>query len=194
MNLEDRQLARAIRGGSTKAFEQFFRKYHKKLVRFAYTYVHSVPVAEDLVQESFLKVWERRTSLDPEDSVRAYLYQAVRNGALDYKKHQEVEQKNLPRFRHLQDTSTVIEVALKEDKAFVEAVHQAIDNLPDRARQVYQLSRTDGLTYKEIAEVMGISVKTVESQMSRSLKILRKSLIDFLPVLLIVELIYRIVV
>src|SRR5699024_8033990 len=110
MEHEDQQLTRAIRERSAKAFEQFFRKYHKKLVCFAYTYLHSVPVAEDIVQESFLKLWKRRVMLDPEDSARAYLYQTVRNSALDYKKHEEVKQKNLPRFRYLQTVHTEMEV------------------------------------------------------------------------------------
>lgn len=193
MDSDNQQLARDIRNGSKEAFEQFFRKYHKKLVRFAYTYIHSVPVAEDIVQESFLELWKRRTTLDPKDSARAYLYKTVRNSALDYKKHEEVKQKNLPRFRHLQAVYTEMDVEFNENKEFVEAVHRAIENLPDRAREVYKLSRTDGLTYKEIAKVMGISVKTVESQMSRSLKTLRKALTDFLPALMIVELIHGIV-
>src|SRR5699024_9358128 len=161
MNFKDQNLTEGIRLGDGKAFERLFRKYRKKLIRFAYSYVHSIAVAEDIVQESFLKIWQLRKSLDPQDSIRAYLYQAVRNNALDYNKHKSVEEKNLPDVKRTHQSTAEKGEETIADSEFVEAVQQEIEKLPDRAKEVYKLSRTNGLTYKEIAEVMDISVKTV---------------------------------
>lgn len=194
MGAEDQQLTNAIRSGDERAFEQVFRKYRKRLIRFAYSYVQTISVAEDLTQDAFLKVWELREALDPQSSIRAYLYQSVRNSALDYKKHQAVEEKNYMSLRLTHELQSRVEVDDTDAGEFIEAVQAAIEKLPKRGKEVYKLSRTDGLTYKEIAKVMEISVKTVESQMSRSLKLLRSALSDYLPALIIIGFIDKVII
>lgn len=175
----DRQLMKKMCLGDKQAFEVLFRKYFKQLTRFAYKYVHSVPVAKDLVQESFLKVWELREDLNANQSIRSYIYNTVRNKALDYKKHQAVKRRNMPHLRLVKESSIKMDDEIFEDPDFVERVQKAVKKLPERAREVYLLHRSEGLTYKEIAEVMGISVKTVETHMTRALKKLRDSLSNY---------------
>ena len=126
-----------------------------------------------------MRVWEIRETLDPQQSIRSYIYNAVRNNALDYKKHEAVKNRNRPHLRLVKKASVEIKEEVYEDPGFIEAVQAAVQKLPERAREVYVLHRTDGFTYKEIAKIMGISVKTVESQMSRALQKLRVALAEY---------------
>lgn len=188
----EKQWIKAIRSGDEKAFEKLFLRYYTPLCKFAWRYIRSTHIAEELVQEVFTNVWEIKKQLDPEGTLRAYLYQSVKNRALDHIKHQEVVRRHLSEMA--QDTK---ETASPQripagDTAFMKAARQAIEELPERARQVYKLHRKDGLTYSEIAQVMEISPKTVESQMSRALKILRNRLSGFLPILSVIGILGKI--
>jgi RNA polymerase sigma-70 factor (ECF subfamily) len=129
----------------------------------------------------FADLWNLRDTLDPGRSIRVYLYQAVKNKAFDYLEHQKVVRKYQADRQHESENVIRQDSLTEEDKKFIKAARQAIDNLPRRAQQVYILHREDGLTYREIAEVMDISKKTVESQMSRALDILRSELRDDFP-------------
>ncbi|MCW9706492.1 RNA polymerase sigma-70 factor [Fodinibius salsisoli] len=169
-----------IREGDREAFEKLFLRFYDPLCKFAWRYLRSAHISEELVQDVFLTVWESRESLDPEKSIKSYLYKAVKNKALNHLKHKNLAEDYNQQIDWLNSTSiSQIHDFNNEDSKFVKAVQKEIDNLPEKARHVYKLSRKDGLTYQEIADILDISKRTVESQISRSLKILRERLAQY---------------
>lgn len=180
MDQQLQQWIEQIRQGNKDAFEKLFLKFYEPLCNFAWRYVRSSHISEELVQDAFLAVWESRETLDKNRNIKTYLYQAVRNKALNHLKHQEVVEEHNQHIEWLNSASISQMHDFEEDSEFIKAAQRAIDDLPERACQVYKLNRKDGLTYKEIAEVLNISPRTVESQMSRTLKKLKQSLSEFL--------------
>lgn len=168
-----------------------FLAYYAPLCRFVRYYVKSNDIAEELIQDLFTRVWEIRKHWNPSNSVKRYLYKAARNRALDYLKHRRIQEKYDQAegpFSEGIDLMAGPSVLLDEEiyeKDFLAAAQEAIGQLPERCGLIYRLHRQDGLTYREIAAVLDISVKTVETQMVRALKILRKRLAPFLPILAI---------
>jgi RNA polymerase sigma-70 factor (ECF subfamily) len=169
-------LVERIRAGDESAFEALFYAYHEPLCRFACRFVDAPDVAEEIVQEVFLFVWERRESWDVRESAKTYLFSAVRNASVSYLRHEQVvrrhEAETVPLLVQAND-NTDEQLASNE---LVRAVHAAVRRLPHRCQLVFTLHREQGLTYAEIAAVLGISPKTVEVHMGRALKALRKSL------------------
>jgi RNA polymerase sigma-70 factor, ECF subfamily len=170
---------RGVSQGDGKAFEAMYRYYYPRLGQFLLRYVHSEKVAEDLIHNLFYNIWNNRTNLEPRGTLRAYLYTAARNQALKYleknKKHDHVSLENHLKL-HGKENRSADTIEYKE---FSQAVKRAVRQLPDRRRQIFLLHREDKLTYREIAETLNISVKTVETQMSRSLKFLGEKLAEF---------------
>ncbi len=156
-------------------FEELFRSEYASLCRFAMRYVDHGHVAEELVQDCFLRLWARRNEPSA-GAMRSYLYRAVRNACFDYIKSRKVRRQvsSVPDLDDRPD-DTSPETDLRQLE-ISEAVDAAIDLLPERRREIFTLSRRDGLTYAEIADVLAISVKTVETQMGRSLRFLRNHL------------------
>ncbi len=176
-----------IRGGDEYAFELLFKEYYEDLTRFAWRYVKSKAVAEGLVQDIYSDIWEYREELVLEGSIRPYLYRVVKNHSLNYLKHQDVQRKYDPQWMKQKEVPMVIYEDKKREKQIQKAIERAVEELPARSRMTYKLHRHDGLTYLEIAEVMDVSVKTVESQMTRTLKKLREQLAYLLPSLIIIS-------
>lgn len=177
----EEKLIDGIRRGDENAFRDLFLKYYNPLCNFAWRYTRSKVISEDMVQNVFTNMWILRATLDSQRSVRVYLYQAVKHEALDFIKHQKVVVEFSSKKKKIKEVTTGLTFNQPENTKFVLAARQAIDSLPPRACQIYKLNREDGLTYQEIAEVMDISVKTVESQMTRALNILRNRLSKYLP-------------
>jgi RNA polymerase sigma-70 factor (ECF subfamily) len=173
-------LARRIRAGDVRAFEELFRSHYASLCRFAYRYLREAWLSEELVQDLFADLWADHARLELRGSVRAYLFTAVRNRALNHRKHQLVERdwekhEASPEVRELHPAPRGADHAL--DVAERDAhLHAAIESLPERCRLVMQLRWRDQLSYAEIATVMGISIKGVENQLSRGLLALRQRL------------------
>jgi len=173
--------AEKIRAGDASEFARLFNKYYDQLYQFAGSYVRNSQAAENIVQDVFVNVWRQRENLIPA-TVKAYLYTSVRNKSLNYLRDSRSDSaaRGSPEEKH--DTGRPVdeELAVLEFEA---AAAAAIADLPERCRAVFVLSRFDGLTYREIAERLKISVKTVESQMGIALKKLRSRLSPFLSVL-----------
>ena len=175
----DAELVTRIIRGDREAFELLFREHYASLVRFAEGLVRSREVAEDTVQEVLFNLWRQRETLRVEESVRAYLFRSVRNRALNHLRNERVRHEAVP---HLVNEAPA---AAAGDSRVVEgeleqAIRNAVAELPPRCREVFELSRAQGLRYSEIAATLGISVKTVETQMGRALKTLRDRLAPFL--------------
>ncbi len=186
-NHDDEFWIENIRKGDERAFEILFKKYYLPLTRFAWRYVKSKAIAEELTQELFANLWEKREAwdMDTEKSIRSYLYKSVRNMSLNQVKHQEIKDKyDREWMGHKEYPKIEYRDELREEQ-IRNAIARAVEELPDRSKMTYKLHRYDGLTYEEIAEVMEVSVKTVESQMTRTLKILRERLSYLLPYFLI---------
>lgn len=172
-------LATRLRGGDRDAFEEVFRQHYGRLADYAVRLVGSRDAAEDVVQEVFVTLWIQRERVSTPDNLLAYLYRSVRNRGLNLIRHERL----VTDFR----TRRAAEGAPEgppadrrtEDSEILEAVRQAVASLPPRSREVFQLSRDQGLTYPEIARTLGISVKTVETLMGRALKAVRARLAAF---------------
>ena len=173
------QWARKIREGDDEAFEQLFRFYCQPLVHFVCRYVLETSIAESLVQDVFVAIWANRSDLDPTRNVKTYLYTAARNQALKHLRHRHVERRSAADVALGVPPQKTPEDEWKS-KELAAAVDQAIEALPEKTRSVFCMNRFDRLTYAEIAQIQGVSIKTVETQMGRALKFLRDRLADLL--------------
>lgn len=176
------KLIQKISKGDEKAFEQLFYSHASALIRFTWRFVRNTQIAENIVQDVFVKIWHHRSRLDPYLNIKAYLYRAVKNQALQHLRHLKIEnrQDDVPDFespaRSPEDTL--------RDKEIAAAVDQAIAELPPHRRLIFTLSKYDHFTYAQIAEIQNISIKTVETQMGRALKFMRQRLASLLMILL----------
>lgn len=169
------------------AFEKVFKSHFKSLHAYAYTIVKDDMAAEEMVQNVFCKIWERKGQLDIETSLIAYLYRAVYNESLNHIKHQKVRmayQAHASYQLNQQHTETASKKVLLGD--LEQNLRKAMSELPEQCRTIFQMSRFEELKYQEIADKLGLSIKTVENQMGKALRLLRSKLIDFLPLLLII--------
>lgn len=186
--LELEWLAR-IRNDDAKAFEALFCAYVEPLCAFAYSYVQSQAAAQELVQDLFCRLWERRDSLAAPRNVHAYLYGALRNRAINHLRNRRVEdafkQHILRRdgeraaaplpFVPVAEQEEALEAAV-----LAEAIERAVAEMSVRCREVFTLTREQGLTYAETAAALHISEKTVETHMGRALSFLRRRLAPWL--------------
>jgi len=169
-----------IRSGDREAFAALFRTYHARLCAYVFRLAGSEAVAEELVQEVFARIWERRLDWDPKGSIDQYLFFVAKNRALNHLKHLRVEDGSSdqvaamirPRAASPEDQVRFVELA--------DATQHAVEKLPARCRQIFRLSREGHLTYNEIATLLEISPKTVEVQMGRALRALREALASYL--------------
>ena len=171
----DNILLTRIKQDDQQALEELFEKYYNRLCDFAFQYVHSFDLTEEVVSDVFLKIWQKRGNLTGSGSFKAYLYTAVRNKALNY-----VQKEKRP-IDSLQDHPRQVdskryqpeeELLFKEFKNHIEAL---INTLPPRRKQIFKLSRLEGFTYREIAGILSISVNTVQNQMVQAVKQLSSS-------------------
>ena len=177
----DRAVLERLRSGDDATFDALFRAVYPDLVGFAESILRERAAAEDVAQEVMMELWRRREQIQPETSIRAYVFRATRNRALNHIRHQRVAARVEPEI-----ASSRPESAPPADGAIVEtelqhAIDRAIRKLPDRCREVFVLSRVEGLKYSEIAVVLDISVKTVEAQMGKALRTLRERLAPWMP-------------
>lgn len=158
-------------------FEEAFHDHYEGLFRYACTLVHEAEEAEDILQNVFLELWKSRESLLIHTSLQAYLYKAVYFKCVNVVKHRKVREKHANHVQHREIAHTSDPVLMKEVSAKIQAV---TDSLPEQCRKIFMMSRNDGLRYHEIAERLNLSVKTIENQMGKALRILRNSLQDYL--------------
>jgi RNA polymerase sigma-70 factor (ECF subfamily) len=166
--------------GQPDAFESLFRQHYARLCELVHGYVRARDTAEDIVQELFVTLLEKRDRVEAHELTTAYLYVAARNRALKHLRHARVVERH--RTREAGNAATGAgdtDHRVREQEA-ARAVEAAIADLPERCREIFLLSRRQHMTYAEIAAALGISVKTVEVQMWRALQKLRRMLASFL--------------
>lgn len=167
-----------IRKGDKNAFNILFKSYYKGLVVYANTYLNDLTKSEEVVQDIFTKIWLEKDSIVIKSDVNKWLFTSVKNKALDLLKHEKVKQKYqqhiLNNKNEYYSESFLLENELKD------LIKSTMEKLPKECRKVFVLSRVKELKYKEIAQTLGISVKTVENQISKALKIFKESLKDYI--------------
>ncbi|MFC4097297.1 RNA polymerase sigma factor [Euzebyella saccharophila] len=170
----DFQVKQALREGDHKALEYLMDSYHHRLCVYVYSLTHDQDSAKDIVQNVFIKLWEQKDRLMHVESLRSFLYKSVYNGFLNHLRSERrmltIEEKHMERLYQI----------IEEDQELVEKqivlIRTEIQNLPPKCRETFMLSKGEGLTNIEIANFMNVSLKTVENQMSKAFKILRKKL------------------
>lgn len=179
---DDMYWAEQIKSGNREAYGALFDVYYKPLCDYAYRYCNGdVEVVEDVVQEVFVRIWERRDTWNPTVAVKAYLYRSVHNQAITNlrKKRFETPMKDtIERTTQTNDQSPIDEMY---NQQLDYNIKQAIEKLPERRREVLILRILHDMSYKEIGEVLEISVNTVDTQLRRALKTLREELKIFHP-------------
>jgi RNA polymerase sigma-70 factor (ECF subfamily) len=163
-------------------FEQLYRLYYEDCIRFAYSFMKETADAEEVVQEVFLKLWQKKDEINIETSPKGYLLTAVRNKAYEYFRKKASSPKVIA--EEYAPASLSVNELHFENKELDISIKQAISNLPEKCREAFLLSRDEQLKYKEIAEKMDISIKTVENHIGKALKILHSSIEHLLIVII----------
>lgn len=169
---------KGLKEGDRFVFEQIFREHYPLLCSYARRYVPDKSTAEEIVQDFFCKLWDKHDDIQINTGFSSYLRKAVINHSLNYTRRVETERKfvdygdNLEEIHGTNDHDSNNELS--------EYITRALLELPEKRREIFELSRFEGLKYHEIAEKLNLSVKTVETQMTRSLEFMRKYLKDFI--------------
>ncbi|WP_163321784.1 MULTISPECIES: RNA polymerase sigma factor [Draconibacterium] len=169
----DEELIRKIRRNDYLSFNHLFEKYYSCLCKFVFDMIKDKLASEDLVQELFIKLWNNRRSLTIDQNVAAYLYRASRNSALNYIRNEKNRTKIIGEII-INNQAQFYEPMV--EKEFLMIVEECINNLPERSREVFKMSRFEELTQKEISERLNISVKTIKNQIWKSLFYIRSCL------------------
>lgn len=170
---EEAVLFEKIKKGDEKAFERLFHRYYSHLCLVAEQYVQNKAEAEEIVQDTFVSIWEKKEKIAITTSVKNYFFRSVKNSCLNYLKHNQIKNRYAEKF--LSEASQ----AEPDDDGFIESelfqkIEECINSLPEKRREVFRLSREEGLKYREIAKKLNISVKTVETHMGLAIKTLRE--------------------
>ncbi len=176
---------RALKQGDETAFEMIFRTHYQALCNYAFSFLRDRDEAEEIVQTTFFNFWEKRQNISIQTSLKSYLYRAVRNSCLNTLKHGKIK------LKHEQETmaisseghETVAESIIGEE--LDQKIATAMLALPEQCRLIFKLSRFEELKYAEIADQLNISIKTVENQIGKALRIMREQLREYLPILAI---------
>ena len=172
-----------------KTFEELFKTHFKPLTAFANKFLKDIDLSKGIVHDVFVKLWEKRETIDLDKAIKSYLYTAVNNKSLNYIRDNKKFVKNEAIFE-LENKSqewnyidNIIAIEMQEK------INQTLDSLPKKCQKVFRLSRYENMKYKEIAKELDISIKTVETHISRALKELRKNLSEYLTIIVFLLLI-----
>jgi len=180
MNLNDFYIQKKIQGGDIREFERLFTRYYEPLCHHAFKILRDMDTAEDIVQEFFYNFWKNLDSFSPKLSLNAYLYHSIRNNALHYLEHMDIRQTYAHQVISVAQEEMPVEMNNSiELRDLNHAINLTLQQMPERCSRVFRMNRFEGKKYREIAEILSISVKTVEADMGKALQIFRKSLKEF---------------
>ena len=165
-------------------YEQFFKENYSPLCRFAFSFLKDADDAEEIVQNSFVKLWKEKDQITVKTSLKSYLYTAVRNSCLNELKHIDIKETYKQHNKIELNRSTSLENEIEANE-LQEQINIAIEKMPEQRRKIFKMSRFEGLKYKEIAKKLEISPKTVENHMGLAMKFLREELKDYLHILFV---------
>ncbi len=174
-NYTDQELINSLQNGNEKAMDVLFRRHYSFICRAVYRILKDNNLAEDIAQEVFFGLWKKRENLNISTSVQAYLKRAAINKSLNFIRDQKVKFDDEEKMPVLTNNQFSTQQHLEADD-LQKAINEAIDQLPEKCRLVFTLSRFEEMSYQEIATELNISIKTVENQISKALKYLRIAL------------------
>ena len=176
MNLhwDDQQILEQINKGNHRGLEALFHQYYSFLVRTAFYITNDQALAEDIAQEAIIKVWDKRNKLNRVENLKAYVSRMVRNSALYHMSKSQSSSRQLEQFLYFEER--VAEITDLQSEDIKAELSKALTRLPPKCRLIFSMNRFEGLTNDEIAGYLNISKRTVETQISKALKILRVEL------------------
>lgn len=178
MNIsEEKMLFEKIQKGDIAAFETVFHRYYGFLCLYASRILNDREAAEEIVQDFFVRMWEKKENLSIETSLKSYLFRSVKNQCLNIIQHEKIKSKYAEKVRSeniVDDEDPYVETELARK------IEESINSLPEKRREIFRLSREEGLKNREIAEKLNISVKTVETQITLAIRSLREQLKKFM--------------
>lgn len=183
MQVIEKEIFHSIKQGDEKALEMLFHEFYEPLCRYALSFLKDREDAEEVVQNSFVKIWEKRDTIEVDSSPKAYLYRMIRNQCLNDLKHQKVIHQYQEHSLHTHDQYEQASDGHTIRGELEVKITEALQKLPEQCRVIFSLSRFEELKYKEIADQLNLSVKTVENQMGKALKIMREQLKEYLPLI-----------
>ena len=169
----DLLIFKKIKDGNIQAFETLFRAYYEPLCRYAYSLVEDMNAAEEIVQELFYTLWKDRQNLQIFTSVNGYLYRSVKNKSLQFLEQKRVRENYQKMYVENANFETSTPQEEMEYKELEQQIEETLIRLPERRKKIFHMHRTEGKKYNEIAQELQISVKTVEAEMSKTLRELR---------------------
>jgi RNA polymerase sigma-70 factor, ECF subfamily len=172
-----------LQQGNEEVFESVFKQHFNNLNAYAFTILKDAVSAEEVVQSLFLKLWEKKDVLNIQTSLKSYLYRATYNDCMNILKHLQVRQRHQDHVSYFHDRTSENASSRLQENELKNELQKAINLLPEKCRTIFQMSRFEELKYQEIADQLDISIKTVENQMGKALKVLRHALADYLPLL-----------
>lgn len=164
-----------------RVFEQVFKTHFKSLLAYACTILKDEETGEEIVQQVFYKLWGKKEQTFIHSSLKAYLYRSVHNESMNHLKHAQIKNRyqtySMHQHKHIKSEDPAMQIQGKELEL---QIRKALNELPEQCRTIFQLSRFENLKYREIADQLQLSVKTVENQMGKALQLMRAKLADFL--------------
>jgi RNA polymerase sigma-70 factor (ECF subfamily) len=175
-----------IASGNKGAFEKLFMRHYANLCGYAVKYVWETDQAEEIVQDLFFNLWNKRNNLFISSSIESYLFRAVRNACLNYLKHKKVRNEYASAIQDGFNPGQGMDDNPLETLELQKKIDDSIEAMPPERKKIFLLSREEGLKYREIADKLGISIKTVEAQMGKALKFLREELKEFMVIVILI--------
>lgn len=179
------EIEQSSSNGDIRSFERMYNRYAENLVRYAITIVKNRDDAEDIVQQLFVTLWNKKNIPDTDDAIKGYLYRSVYNSCLNKLKQLKVRESYAVDSTYLSSGLTAAVNEIYEHKETAKRIENAIEELPEQCKIIFKKSRMEQLKYQEIADQLGLSVKTIEAQMGKALKHMRLRLKDYLPAFII---------
>jgi len=174
--LTDGELSALLINGDHNAYEQLYKRYFRLLYTYAFKKLRDEELAKDIIQEFFTELWYKRNSIIVSGSIAAYFYSAINNRIINYFSRESVKAKYINALDNFLSSENDTTDHLVGEKLMIELIEREIQALPPKMRQVFELSRKEHLTNKEIADKLNISERTVETQVSNALYRLRTKL------------------
>lgn len=177
--------SQSISWTSRKGYEILFNEHYSRMVSYAYNFLKEQEASEEIVQEVFYQLWINREKTEIKTSINSYLYRAVRNRCINMIKHIEIRE-NYKQYNSEEIEKSDLEFdSLLTVSELDKKIRESIDQMPMQRKKIFLMSRYEDMTYKEIADKMGLSKKTIENQMGKALQYMRTELKDYLPIILI---------
>ena len=181
----EKDLILRLKEGDQTALELLFHFYYPGLVMYSIQFTADRMEAEEIVQDFFVRFWQRHQQIILTDSLKGYFFSSVKNGCLNFLKHKKVEEKFIKKMLELSDRHLAYDPDLYLDSELQEKVKNSIDLLPEKCREIFIMSRINGQKNDEIASALEISKRTVETQISKALKVLRFELKDYVGLMIL---------